>query len=139
VPSPNTGFTAIAAGVYHSLGLKTDGSVVAWGDYFLGQGTFVPSPNTGFTAIAASGHYSLGLQVCLFDMVGDLNDDGKVDFDDLAILADQWLHPPGTPSADIAPLPSGDGAVNFLDFTALAENWLIDCDANPSNPACVPK
>ena len=128
MPSPNIDFTSIAAGVYHSVGLKQDGSVVAWGDYFLGQGTFVPSPNTDFTAIAAGGHYSLGLQVCLFDMAGDLNDDGKVDYDDLTILANQWLQPqpPSTPSADIAPLPNGDGAVNFLDFTALVENWQID-------------
>ena len=31
VPSPNTGFVAVAAGGYHSLGLKEDGSIVAWG------------------------------------------------------------------------------------------------------------
>ena len=61
VPSPNTGFTAIAAGEYHSLGLKTDGSIVAWGDNGYGQCN-VPSPNTGFTAIAAGGYHSLGLK-----------------------------------------------------------------------------
>jgi hypothetical protein len=71
-------------------------------------------------------------------LVGDLNGDGKVDLDDLAILANQWLKPPGTPSADIAPIPTDD-IVNFLDFTAMAENWLVDCGANSSNPACVPK
>jgi alpha-tubulin suppressor-like RCC1 family protein len=57
VPSPNTGFTAIAAAYYHSLGLKTDGSIVAWGN--IGP---VPSPNTDFTAIAAGGYHSLGLK-----------------------------------------------------------------------------
>ena len=31
VPSPNTGFVAIAVGWYHSLALRHDGSVVAWG------------------------------------------------------------------------------------------------------------
>jgi hypothetical protein len=25
------------------------------------------------------------------------------------------------------------------NFAIMAENRLIDCDANPSNPACVPK
>ncbi len=34
---PNSGFVAIAAGGIHSLGLKDDGSVVAWGDNGVGQ------------------------------------------------------------------------------------------------------
>jgi hypothetical protein len=71
----------------------------------------VPSPNTGFTAIAAGWYHSLGLKgsvvpPCLFNLAGDLNDDCRVD---------------------------------FSDFALMAENWLIDCQANPSNPACVPK
>jgi hypothetical protein len=53
---------------------------------------------------------------------GDINTDGIVDFKDLGILASQWLQPPGTPSADIAPL-SPDGIVNFLDFAVIAEHW----------------
>jgi hypothetical protein len=76
---------------------------------------------------------------CMFVLAGDLNDDCKADFGDLSILADQWLQPPSTPSADIAPSPNGDGIVNFQDFAYIASNWLIDCDTNPSNPACVPK
>jgi len=32
VPTPNTDFVAVAAGMRHSLGLKADGSIVAWGD-----------------------------------------------------------------------------------------------------------
>jgi hypothetical protein len=55
----------------------------------------------------------------------DITDDGKVDFDDLKILAEQWLQPPGVPSADIAPVPA-DGLVNFLDFAVLADHWLED-------------
>ena len=31
VPSGLSGVTAIAAGAYHSLALKSDGTVVAWG------------------------------------------------------------------------------------------------------------
>jgi hypothetical protein len=61
VPSPNTGFIAIATGFGHSLGLKTDGSIVAWGDNYYGQCT-VPSPNTGFIAIATGLWHSLGLK-----------------------------------------------------------------------------
>jgi hypothetical protein len=50
----------------------------------------------------------------------DLVEDGFVNFDDLAVMATQWLGPPGTPSADI----NGDGIVNFADFAILAEYWL---------------
>ncbi len=107
VPEPNTGFTAIAVGQDHSLGLKTDGSIVAWGYNGNGQ-CDVSEPNTGFMAIAAGYSNSFGLRgsTCLFNLVGDLNNDCKVDFE---------------------------------DFATMANNWLMDCGANPSNPACVPK
>ncbi len=62
----------------------------------------------------------------LENVPGDITGNGKVDFDDLKILTDQWLQPPGTPSADIAPPPDGDNIVNFLDFALLADNWLQD-------------
>jgi len=64
--------------------------------------------------------------ICLLNLgiiAGDITGDDKVDFEDLNILAEQWLQPPGIPSADIAP-PDGDNIVNFLDFALLAENWL---------------
>jgi len=32
---------------------------------------------------------------------------------------------------------NGDGIVNLLDFAIQANNWLINCNTNPSNPACV--
>jgi hypothetical protein len=75
---------------------------------------------------------------CMFDLAGDLNDDCRVDFIDLKVFSEQWLLPPGLPSADIWP-SGGDNTVNFQDFAVMAENWLIDCQASPSNPACVPK
>ena len=52
---------------------------------------------------------------------GDINADGKVDFNDLKILTDNWLDNE-PPSADIAPIP-GDGIINFLDFAKFAEDW----------------
>ena len=58
-------------------------------------------------------------------IVGDINEDGIIDFQDVDILASQWLGLPGSPSADIAPFPSGDGKVDLLDFRALAAGWLL--------------
>jgi hypothetical protein len=53
---------------------------------------------------------------------GDINCDGKVNEEDLRILADQWLEPPGTPSADLWP-STLDNFVNFFDFAVMAKNW----------------
>jgi len=57
----SSGFTSVAAGWYHSLGLKQDGSIRAWGRNYEGQCN-VPSPNTGFMAVAAGYSHSLGLK-----------------------------------------------------------------------------
>ena len=62
VPSPNEGFIAIAAGGWHSLGLKEDGSIVGWGGNDWGQ-TTAPSGNSGFIAVAAGEAHSLALTV----------------------------------------------------------------------------
>ncbi len=61
VPSPNSGFIAVAAGYGHSLGLRNDGSIAAWGLNDEGQ-CDVPSPNSGFIAVAAGVTHSLGLR-----------------------------------------------------------------------------
>ncbi len=53
----------------------------------------------------------------------DFNCDGSVDFDDFAILGNQWLQPPGDPSADIAP-EAGDGMVDFFDLGVMTQHWL---------------
>ena len=69
VPTPNTGFVAVAAGYVHSLGLKADGSIVAWGCGTATLGEFpnygqcnVPAPNTGFVAVAAGWNHSISLK-----------------------------------------------------------------------------
>ncbi|MBK6900025.1 MAG: hypothetical protein IPH09_12405 [bacterium] len=48
-------------GIYNSLGLKADGSVVVWGWNEYGQCN-VPAPNADFVAVAAGFRHSLGLK-----------------------------------------------------------------------------
>ena len=57
----SSGFVKVAAGEAHSLGLKQDGSIVAWGLNGHGQ-CDIPSPNSGFIAISAGMYHSLGLK-----------------------------------------------------------------------------
>jgi hypothetical protein len=72
---PNTGFIGAAGGDAHSLGIKTNGSIVAWGYNTYGQCN-VPSPNSGFTGAAAGNVHSLGLKgvpfaVTVIDVTND--------------------------------------------------------------------
>lgn len=55
-----SGVKAIDASVYHSLALKSDGTVVAWGWNDDSQAT-VPAEMTGVMAIAAGGYHSMAL------------------------------------------------------------------------------
>jgi len=55
------GGSYIAAGRAHSLGVKSDGTIVAWGWNDDGQ-TDVPAPNTNFVAVSAGRVHSLGLK-----------------------------------------------------------------------------
>jgi hypothetical protein len=61
VPPPNQDFTAVAVGNYHTMGLKPDGSIVAWGLCDIEQ-CQVPAPNSGFLKISAGDSHSLGLR-----------------------------------------------------------------------------
>ena len=62
VPTGLRGVTAIAAGAYFNLALRSDGTVAAWGLDQDGQ-TRVPAGLTGVTAIAAGWGHSLALRV----------------------------------------------------------------------------
>lgn len=53
----------------------------------------------------------------------DLNGDGKVDFQDLMALTNQWLQNSEGLSADIFPYPNGDKKVNVMDFSMLTKYW----------------
>ena len=109
---------AVAAGQYHSLGVKADGSIVAWGDNGYGQCN-VPAPNSGFVAVAGGYWHSLGLKV----FYGDLNCDGVVNFDDInpfvLALSDPAGYAAQYPRCHILNGDcNGDGAINFDDINA---------------------
>lgn len=81
VPVPNTDFMAVVAGSGHTLGLKVDNSIVAWGAGQSGQSGYphygqcdVPVPNTDFAAISAGWHHSLGLKIDKSIVAWGLND-----------------------------------------------------------------
>jgi hypothetical protein len=57
-----TGVTAIAAGSFHSLALKNDGSVVAWGDNGNGQAAVPVTAQSGVKAIGAGLRHSLAVK-----------------------------------------------------------------------------
>jgi len=105
--------------------------IAYYGRYAVGVGYSVQQTSDGGYIIAGeglfvgAGHWDIYLiKLCNEDtLAGDLNCDASVNFEDFAILADQWLQPPGIPSADIAPSPV-DGIVNYLDLAVLVENWL---------------
>jgi len=55
------GYTKIAGGFQHSLGLKSDGSIVAWGWNQAGMCS-VPSPNADFVAVDGGAYHTLALK-----------------------------------------------------------------------------
>ena len=60
-PSEFDSIVVVAGGSLHSLGLKADGTIVAWGWNDYGQCN-IPEPNEGFVAVAAGAGHSLGLK-----------------------------------------------------------------------------
>ena len=82
----------VAGGYDQSLGLKIDGSIVAWGcggpvNYTQCD---VPSPNAGFTAVAGGYFHSLGLKAVTVTCPcnANVNADGSVNVIDEAIVLD---------------------------------------------------
>ena len=61
VPLTLSNVVAVAAGNFHSVALRADGTVVAWGDNSYGQ-ALVPAGLTNVVAIAAGGDHTLALR-----------------------------------------------------------------------------
>jgi hypothetical protein len=119
IPSPNRDFVAVATSPYHSLGLKANGSIVAWGDNSYGRCN-IPSPNSGFIAIAAGYDHSLGIKA----VDEDINNDGYVDFKDWALLANKWLMDCSGPDWCGGCDLNKSGKVDLDDMEMFTQYWL---------------
>jgi alpha-tubulin suppressor-like RCC1 family protein len=91
--------TAIAAGGFHSVALKSDGTVAAWGDNDNGQ-TRVPQGLTDVVAIAAGVNHTVALKSDGTVTAWGTNDDGQSTIptpipgglSDVVAIATGWYH-----------------------------------------------
>ena len=93
-PAPLTNLVAVAAGAYHSLALRADGTVLAWG--YNDHGECDPPPTLGDAiAIAAGGYHSLAISARNTVVAWGANDSGQTDVPAnlvgvIAIAAGTW-------------------------------------------------
>ena len=88
---------------------------------------------SGIKSVAAGeNHTPAILSSCDYVLAGDVNDDCRVDSQDLHLVVEQWLKVNGIDLDYV-------GTIDLYDFAILAKNWLIDCYVEPNNPACEPK
>ena len=96
-----TDLVAIAVGGDHSLGLKSDGTIVAWGSNGYGQCN-VPAPNADFVAVAGGDWHSLGLKSDGTIVAWGNNAHGQCDVPapnaDFVAVAGGWYHSLGLKS-----------------------------------------
>lgn len=114
------GLTAIAAGTNHTLGLKNDGTVIAWGNNSYGQ-TTVPDGLTNVTAIAAGGDYSFAIKA-----------DGTV----VPWGSNGYVGNPAVPSAvtGLTTIAAGDGHGAAIKNDGTVVTW----GANDAHQADIP-
>ncbi len=89
-----TNVIAIAAGAWHTLALKADGTVAAWGDDSIGQ-CDVPATLTDAVAIAAGGYHSMAIRANGTVTAWGADDYGQADVppglsDVIGIAAGTW-------------------------------------------------
>ena len=78
IPNDATNLVAIAVGSWHNLGLRANGTVVAWGSDHGGQ-CDVPAGLSHALAIAAGGYHSLAIQADGTVVAWGANDYGQTD------------------------------------------------------------
>ena len=91
VPPGLTDPTALAAGVSHSLALKSDGTVRAWGSEASGA-QLVPPGLSGVVALAAGSNYSLALQSAGTVQSWGASLNNAPDLTNVRAIAAGWTH-----------------------------------------------
>jgi hypothetical protein len=124
----------VAAGVWHSLGLKSDGTIVAWGSNTYGQCN-VPAPNADFIGIEAGSFHGLGLKSDGSIVAWGKNDYGQsnapVPNENFIAIAAGELHSLGlksSPATAVEEPPSGHAPGTVM----LA---ILSVAPNPFNPS----
>ena len=86
-------FVAISAGYSHSIALKKDGTLAAWGWNYHKQCDVPTNKAYDFIAIAAGGGHNIALtsKICTTPIFYDFDGDCRVDFTDFAIFCSSWL------------------------------------------------
>lgn len=129
VPSGIDGVIAISSGLYHSLALGADGSVVAWGDDSSGQ-TDVPDTLAPTLIISAGGFHNLALEADGTIAAWGRDDEGQCsgpsgltgvvnvatgDYHSLALLEDGSVLGWGANWSGQIDIPAGLGGVIAID------------------------
>jgi hypothetical protein len=118
VPTGLTQVVDIAAGNGHTVALRADGTVRAWGNNTALQSS-IPLNLGTVSQVAAGGNFSLAIStIATPPCPGDLNGDKLVDGSDLGILIGAW----GSTSGGAGDF-DGDGRITGLDLGALLGDW----------------
>jgi serine/threonine protein kinase len=121
ITRPHTsGVTSIAAGSFFSMALKSDGTVLAWGDDTAGQ-TNIPADVADISAIAAHGSHALALRSDGTVAAWGDNRDGQSDV------------PAGL--SGVTAVAAGDGFGLALKSDGTVTAWGNDSDGATSVPA----
>jgi hypothetical protein len=121
---------AIAAGSAHSLALKSDGSIVGWGNNYYGQAT--PPAGNDFTSICAGGYHSLALK--------STNHAPTLTADAAAIAVDEGQH--ATNSGSVSD-PDDDSVTLAASVGTVVDNgdgtwsWVFDAVDGPADSQTV--
>ncbi len=75
---------------------------------------------------------------CPYSLLGDIDQNCKVDLNDFVSLSDLWLDINAPcPPADWPEDLNNDCIVNVEDLKLLISNWLTNCLATPGHPSCI--
>jgi hypothetical protein len=103
VPSGKN-YVAVATSNTQSVALRSDGSLIAWGSNY--YGIWNKPAGNNFMAIASCGYHALALtgqlKTVSSEFKGDIDHDGRVDFNDFAILASDWLKDSNAPVSPVS-------------------------------------